>query len=54
VNGELFEFKTVVGNARTLEWEFRSARRKGDDINVFIVISWRGGKPHFEDTYSFR
>jgi hypothetical protein len=83
VNGELFEFKTVTGNARTLEWEFRKAKRKGDDVNVFInvesgvsrnetehriklvldrhpefigkiVISWRGGKPHFGDTNSFR
>jgi len=38
VNGKLFEFRTVTGNARTLEWEFRKARRKGDDINIFINI----------------
>ena len=83
VNGELFEFKTVTGNARTLEWEFRKAKKKGDDVNVFIsiesdisrnetehrvklvldrhpeftgkiVVSWRGGKPHFWDTSNFR
>ena len=83
VNGQLFEFRTVTGNARTLEWEFRKAKRKGDDTSVYInilsdisrneterriklvldrhpeftgkiVISWRGGRPHFEDTNSFR
>jgi len=38
VNGKLFEFKTVTGNARTLEWEFRKAKKKGDDVNVFIHV----------------
>jgi len=83
VNGRLFEFRTITGNSRTLEWEFRKAKKKGDDTNVYIhilsdisrseterrlklvldrhleytgkiVISWRGGRPHFEDTNSFR
>ena len=83
VNGKLFEFRTVTGNARTLEWEFRKAKKKGDDVNVFIniksgisrneterriklvidrhseysgkiVVSWKGGRPHFWDTNSFR
>jgi hypothetical protein len=34
----LFEFRTVTGNARTLEWEFRGAKKKGDDVNVFISV----------------
>jgi hypothetical protein len=38
VNGELFEFKTITGNARTLEGEFRRAKKKGDDVNVFINV----------------
>jgi hypothetical protein len=38
VNGELFEFKTVTGNARTLEGEFRRAKKKGNDVNVFISV----------------
>ena len=38
VNGQLFEFRTVAGNAKTLEWEFREAKRKGDDINVFVNV----------------
>jgi hypothetical protein len=83
VNGELFEFRTVTGNAKTFEWEFRDAKKKGNDTNVYInvlsniskdearrrvklvldrhpeftgkiIISWRGGKPHFGDTNSFR
>jgi hypothetical protein len=83
VNGELFEFRTVTGNAKTFEWEFRDAKKKGNDTNVYInvlsdiskdeawrriklvldrhseftgkiVISWRGGKPHFGDTHNFR
>ena len=83
VNGELFEFRTVTGNAKTFEWEFRDAKKKGIDTNVYInvlsniskdeawrrvklvlerhpeftgkiVISWRGGKPHFGDTHNFR
>jgi hypothetical protein len=83
VNGELFEFRTITGNARTLEWEFSDAKKKGDNINVFlhvrsdisreetrrrlklvldrhceytgkIVISWRGGRPHFGDSNSYR
>ena len=83
VNGKLFEFRTVTGNARTLEWEFRKAKKKGDDVNVFIniksdisrneterriklvidrhseysgkiVVSWKGGRPHFWDTNRFK
>jgi len=83
VNGELFEFRTVTGNAKTFEWEFRDAKKKGDDVNVFlyvesrisrneterriklvldrhpeytgrIVISWKGERPHFEDTNRLR
>jgi len=38
VNGKLFEFRTVEGNAETLQWEFRTAKRKGADTNVFISI----------------
>ena len=38
VNGELFEFRTVTGNAKTFEWEFRDAKRKGVDTNVYINI----------------
>ena len=38
VNGVLFEFRTVTGNARTLEWEFRDAKKKGVDVNVFIHV----------------
>ena len=83
VNGELFEFRAITGNARTLEWEFGNAKKKGNDVNVFInveseisrnethrrltlvlnrhpeytgkiVISWRGGRPHFWDSNSYR
>jgi hypothetical protein len=36
VNGTLFEFRTVTGNVRTFEWEFRDAKRKGPDVNVYI------------------
>ena len=38
VNGVLFEFRTVTGNARTLEWEFRDAKKKGINVNVFIHV----------------
>lgn len=38
VNGLLFEFRTVTGNARTMEGEFRDAKKKGVDVNVFIHI----------------
>jgi hypothetical protein len=38
VNGELFEFRNVTGNARTLEWEFNEAKKKGNDTNVFISV----------------
>ena len=38
VNGELFEFRSITGNARTLEWEFGAAKEKGNDTNVFITI----------------
>ena len=38
VNGQLFEFRSITGNARTLEWEFGAAKGKGDDTNVFINI----------------
>jgi hypothetical protein len=38
VNGKLFEFRTVTGNARTFEWEFRGAKKKGKDTNVFVNI----------------
>jgi hypothetical protein len=83
VNGELFEFRTITGNARTLEWEFGDAKKKGNNTNVFIhvksdisrdetrrrlklvldrhpeytgkiVISWRGGRPYFGDSNSYR
>jgi hypothetical protein len=36
VNGILFEFRTVTGNVRSFEWEFRDAKRKGKDTNVFV------------------
>ena len=38
VNGKLFEFRTVEGNAETFQWEFRTAKRKGADTNVYINI----------------
>jgi SPP1 gp7 family putative phage head morphogenesis protein len=38
VNGVLFEFRTITGNAKTLEWEFRDAKKKGKDVNVFLNI----------------
>ena len=38
VNGELFEFRTITGNSKTLEWEFRDAKKKGIDTSVFINI----------------
>jgi hypothetical protein len=38
VNGVLYEFREITGNARTLEWEFGDAKGKGNDTNVFINI----------------
>jgi len=38
VNGALFEFREITGKARTLEWEFGEAKKKGNDTNVFISI----------------
>jgi hypothetical protein len=38
VNGQLFEFKTVTGNPETFQWEFRYAKKKGADTNVYINI----------------
>jgi hypothetical protein len=38
VNGVLFEFRTITGNAKTLEWEFKDAKKKGKDANVFLNI----------------
>jgi len=36
VNGVLFEFRTVEGNTDTFQWEFRYAKKKGADTNVYI------------------
>jgi len=36
VNGDLFEFRTVKGNPDTFQWEFRYAKKKGADTNVYI------------------
>ncbi|MDR2575495.1 MAG: Rpn family recombination-promoting nuclease/putative transposase [Treponema sp.] len=36
VNGALFEFRTVEGNPDTFQWEFRYAKKKGADTNVYI------------------
>jgi len=38
VNGLLYEFRYIDGNAKTLEWEFGDAKGKGNDANVFISI----------------
>jgi hypothetical protein len=39
VNGVLYEFREINGNARTLEWEFGDAKEnKGNDTNMFISI----------------
>jgi hypothetical protein len=39
VNGVLYEFREIKGNARTLEWEFGYAKeKKGADTNIFISI----------------
>jgi len=39
VNGVLYEFREIKGNARTLEWEFGYAKeKKGSDTNIFISI----------------
>ena len=44
VNGKLFEFRTVEGNAETFQWEFRTAKRKGADTNVYISILSKIGR----------
>ena len=36
VNGDLFEFRSVKGNPDTFQWEFRYAKKKGADTNVYI------------------
>jgi len=36
VNGVIFEFRTVEGNPETFQWEFRYAKKKGADTNVYI------------------
>ena len=36
VNGKLYEFRTVEGNPETFQWEFRAAKWKGADTNVYI------------------
>jgi hypothetical protein len=36
VNGVLFEFRTIEGNPDTFQWEFRYAKKKGADTNVYI------------------
>jgi len=36
VNGALFEFRTIEGNPDTFQWEFRYAKKKGTDTNVYI------------------
>jgi len=38
VNGQLFEFRNITGNEKTLEWQFRDAKKKGADTNIFINI----------------
>jgi SPP1 gp7 family putative phage head morphogenesis protein len=38
VDGDLFEFRTITGNAKTLEWEFGDAKKKGKDVNNFLNI----------------
>jgi hypothetical protein len=39
VNGTLYEFREIKGNARTLEWEFGDAKeKKGNDTNMFLSI----------------
>lgn len=38
VNGKPFEFRTVTGNPETFQWEFRYAKKKGADTNVYISI----------------
>ena len=40
VNGTLFEFRTVSGNAETLEWHFKFIKKeKGIDTNMFINVT---------------
>ena len=38
LNGKLFEFRTVEGNPETFQWEFRAAKWKGTDTNVYINV----------------
>ncbi|MDR1390434.1 MAG: hypothetical protein LBJ31_10725 [Treponema sp.] len=38
INGLLYEFRNITGNARAVEDEFRNAKGKGGDVNVFINI----------------
>jgi len=38
VNGQLYEFRNITGNEKTLEWQFRDAKKKGVDTNVFINV----------------
>jgi len=38
INGQLFEFRNITGNEKTLEWQFRDAKKKGIDTNVFINV----------------
>jgi hypothetical protein len=38
VNGKPFEFRTITGNPETFQWEFRYAKKKGVDTNVYINI----------------
>ena len=38
VNGQLFEFRTITGNSDTFQWEFRYAKKKGADTNVYINV----------------
>ena len=38
VNGELYEFRNITGTVRQIEEGFREAKRKGDNINVFVHV----------------
>jgi len=38
INGQLFEFRNITGNEKTLEWQFRDAKKKGSDTNVYINV----------------
>jgi len=40
VNGALYEFRTISGNAETLEWHFKFIKKKkGIDTNIFFNIT---------------